>query len=171
MNPNKRNAGQGAFVALCGIVALSSVLLWASPAAARELPFKGRIDGTFVATATANPIIMLSQADAVGRTTHLGAFTKVTSDVFNVATGETVGSFTMTAANGDLLTGVYRGFLTFGATPGTFSWLLDATITGGTGRFLHATGEFVFIAEGSFDFVNGAVHGKYTETFEGTISY
>jgi len=99
------------------VIALGSLLLWASSAGAADLPFKGRIDGSFVLTPTPNPAIMLSEAHAVGLTTHLGAFTKVTSDVVNIVTGETEGAFTMTAANGDHLTGVYSGFLTFGTTP------------------------------------------------------
>ena len=142
-----------------------------SPAGAKELPFKGRIDGSFVATPTPNPAIYLAEAHAAGHATHVGAFTKVTSDVLNIATGAVEGAFTMTAENGDQLKGVYSGFLTFGTTPGTFSWRLNATITGGTGRFLHATGEFVFIADGDYVLVNGVAKGKYTETFEGTISY
>lgn len=142
-----------------------------SPAGAKELPFKGRIEGTFVATPTADPTIYLSAAHAIGNATHVGAFTKVTSDVLNVATGEIKGAFRMTAANGDQLTGVYSGFLAFGTTPGTISWVLNATFTGGTGRFLHATGQFVFIANGNYVIVNGVVSGKYKETFDGTISY
>jgi hypothetical protein len=142
------------------------------PQKERKVPFKGRIDGIFVGTLTPNSTIMLCAAHAVGRATHVGPFTKVTSDVLHIDTGEIEGAFTMTAANGDQLTGQYSGFSNR-TTLGTFSWLLNATITGGTGRFLHATGEFVFIANGdyAYDIVNGVVTGKYTETFDGTISY
>ena len=155
----------------CWVVALGSVLLCASPAGANDLPFKGRIDGSLVATPTANPAIYLDVAHAVGNANHLGAFTKVTSDVVNLATGEVTGAFTMTAANGDQLTGVYGGSFTFGPAPGTFSWVLNATITGGTGRFLHAIGEFVFIADVNYVVVSGVVNGNYTETFDGIINY
>ena len=173
MNSHKNKAGKFAGMTLKAILTtlFGSALLWASPAGASDLPFKGRLDGSFVATPTENPMIMVGGAQAVGLATHIGAFTKVTSDVTNIVTGEVVGAFTMTAANGDHLTGVYRGFLAFGASPGTFSWLLNATITGGTGRFLHATGEFVFIASGNAVVVDGIVNGNYTETFDGTISY
>ena len=187
MNPHKNRAGQfirmtlkaiptpAGFGSLAAtaywVVVLSGVLLWANPAGAAELPFKGRIDGSLVATPSPDPTIFLGEAHAIGHATHVGAFTKVTSDVINIATGEVEGAFTMTAENGDQLKGEYSGFLAFGTTPGTFSWLLDATITGGTGRFLDATGEFVFIADGDYVLVNGVVNGKYTETFDGTISY
>jgi hypothetical protein len=101
----------------------------------------------------------------------VGSFSKVTSDVVNLASGAVEGSFTITAANGDLLMGVYEGAITFGIVPGTFSWVLGATFTGGTGRFQNATGEFVFVAEGEFVVVDGVAYGEYSETFEGTINY
>ena len=146
-------------------------LLLAAPALGAEHPFKGRINGQFLATPTSNPAVYLGSAQAVGKSTDIGAFRKLTSDVTNIATGELEGSFTMTGANGDLVTGVYSGILLFGSTPGTFAWILGATITGGTGRFSHATGTFVFVAEGEFVLVDGAVHGEYGEIFEGTIDY
>jgi hypothetical protein len=152
------------------LVAVLGFLLSASFSDAAELPFKGRIDGSFILTPTANPTIMSGEADAVGIATHTGAFTKVTSDVVNIVTGEVEGSFTMTTANGDLVMGVYSGF-TVPKPDGTFSWVLNATLTGGTGRFVEATGDFVFVAEGTYVMVDGNIRGTYSETFEGTISY
>ncbi len=70
-------------------------------AASQTRPFKGRIVGQFVGTPTANPIVFDVVANAQGNGTNVGRFTKVTSDTFNIATGETTGSFTMTTANGD----------------------------------------------------------------------
>jgi hypothetical protein len=59
-----------------------------------------------------------------------------------------------------------------GGDPVGFSWVLRATITGGTGRFRNATGRFVFEARGTgvarADYV---LVGDYSETFSGTISY
>lgn len=143
-----------------------------SPAAAagQTRPFKGRIDGQFVTAPTDDPAVFLSQARAHGSATHVGRFTKVTSDVLNASTGELTGTFTMTAANGDLLTGYYTGFAV-PQTATTFSWFLNAAFTGGTGRFANATGEFVFVAQGEFVVVDGTIYGNYTETFDGTISY
>jgi hypothetical protein len=156
-------------IAMGAIVAAQFIT--ATLAHAEERPFRGRIDGKYVATPTQNPAIFSSEAHAVGRATHVGAFTKVTSDIVNVVTGWVEGSFIITTADGELLTGLYSGFLTPGATPGTFSWLLDAAFTGGTGRFSNATGQFVFIAEGQYVLIDGIIHGDYTETFEGTIDY
>jgi hypothetical protein len=156
-------------IATCAIVA--APFITATGAQAEERPFRGWIDGTYIASPTENPAIFSSEARADGRATHVGAFTKVTSDIVNVVTGWVEGSFTITTADGELLTGIYSGFLTPGAVPGTFSWLLDAAFTGGTGRFSNATGQFVFIAEGQYVFIDGKIHGDYTETFEGTIDY
>ena len=152
-------------------VILGCMLALACPAFAQERPFKGRIDGQFVTAPTAIPWIVTSQVAATGKGTHVGAFTKVTSDVIDLSTLWVVGAFTMTTANGDLLMGVYSGPLAFGNSPCAISWILNATIVGGTGRFQHATGEFVFIAEGEIVISDGVAHGSYTETFDGIIDY
>lgn len=153
------------------IILTVSVICLVSPltAAVQDRPFKGRIVVQFVATPTANPFIFNEVANASGNATHVGRFTKVTSDTFNVVTGEVTGSFTMTAANGDLLTGHYVDYVIRGAT--TFSWNLDSTITGGTGRYANATGTFVFEEQGQYQIVGADIHGNYTETFNSTISY
>jgi hypothetical protein len=165
-----RSLGQLSVTSRCVIVLASAILL-AGPVRAVERPFKGRITGQFVATPVPGSTIYLSAAQAIGNASHLGAFTKLTSDTFEAATGEVDGSFTMTVANGDHLTGVYGGLFVFGDTPGTFSWVLTATITGGSGRFSAATGTFVFTANGHATITDGVVHGNYTETFDGTINY
>ena len=135
-----------------------------------DLPFKGQIDGHLVTSPTQVPTILNGVAHAVGFGTQVGSFTKVTRDVIDLATDTVTGSFTMTAANGDLLTGVYSGPFVFGA-PGTFSWVLPATITGGTGRFSGASGSFVFKANVAFTGANGVFEGTYSETFDGTIRH
>lgn len=178
MDIKKRNSfsvtmaglGRLSLASRCALVLLSAIFL-VSPVRAGERPFKGRIDGQFIATPTADPTVYLGVAQAVGNGTHVGAFTKLTSDVINIATGRVDGTFTMTVANGDHVAGVYGGFFVFGSTPGTFSWELNATITGGSGRFSAATGTFVFVASGQDVITNGIVRGTYTETFDGTIKY
>jgi len=70
--------------------------------------------------------------------------------------------------------GHVRTFLQFA---GLFSLLLspgpapaaELPIAGGTGRFLHATGRFVLIAQGQLDVADGVTNGC-TETFDGTIN-
>lgn len=137
----------------------------------QERPFRGRIVGSFVSTPTSDPAIYNSIANASGNVTHLGVFNKVTSDVINMVLRTVEGTFIMTSPGGEQLTGNYNGTFSFGTTPGTFSWELNATITGGTGKFTYATGEFVFLANGDYIITDGNVIGDYTETFEGTIIY
>lgn len=137
----------------------------------RERPFKGRIGGKFLSTPTANPAVYNSVANATGNVTHLGVFSKVTVDVINLVSSTVEGIFIMTNQNNDQIRGTYNGTFAFGDTPGTFSWDLTATITGGTGRFSTATGQFVFLAAGVYVIEEGVVKGEYTETFDGTIIY
>ena len=137
----------------------------------QERPFKGRIVGSFVSIPTSDPAIYNSIANASGNVTHLGVFSKVTSDVINLVLKTVEGRFIMTSPGGEQLTGNYNGTFSFGDIPGTFSWILNATITGGTGRFSHAAGDFVFLANGKYTIADGNIIGEYTETFEGTIIY
>ena len=84
MNPHKNRAGQfirmtlkaiptpAGFGSLAAtaywVVVLSGVLLWANPAGAAELPFKGRIDGSLAATPSPDPTIFPAGA----RSPHCG---------------------------------------------------------------------------------------------------
>jgi hypothetical protein len=141
------------------------------PAGNQMLPFSGKILGSFVATPTIDTTVYLSVAHATGIATHIGRFTKVTSDTVNLSTLHIGGSFIMTAASGDQLTGVYSGSFSFGPQ-NTMSWVLNSSFTGGTGRFANATGDFVFWGEGHYSINNnGIVYCDYTETFNGNIIY
>lgn len=137
----------------------------------QERPFKGRITGNFVSTPTSNPAIYNSVANASGNVTHLGVFNKVTSDVVNIFSSTVDGTFIMTNYSGEQIKGRYSGTFSFGPVPGTLSWDLNATITGGTGRFSAAIGQFVFLATGDYVIEEGTFKGDYIETFEGTIIY
>ena len=52
------------------------------------------------------------------------------------------GVFDLTFDAGDVLSGNYSGFFTPTATPGVLNSTVDYVVTGGTGRFLGATGGF-----------------------------
>ena len=70
-------------------------------------------------------------------------------------------------SNGDTLVGTYDGALSLSGTPGVFNNAQDFVVTGGTGRFLAATGSFIGI--GTVDILgNGFADAK--ETFAGTLS-
>ena len=122
-----------------GLCLLLLLGVGAMPAAAKSVPFGGRVsavwdnifDGLFAPPAT---FVGGGPVTHMGKTTQRGTLTlgaAVAPDVF-----PGYGSVTITAANGDQLTFDYEGFLNAatGEGVGTF------TFTGGTGRFADATG-------------------------------
>ena len=125
------------------------------------VPFKGRLEGVVTITPLDPPFSFVSIA-ATGNATQLGRFTLQVPHTVNFATATGVGTFTFTAANGDLLTADFTG-LADTSTP-VFSIVEHATITGGTGRFAGATGSFT--ATRLFD----PVAGTTTGSIEGAIS-
>ena len=100
-----------------------------------------------------------------GHATHIGRFTEIQTHCVNSTTGEfTSGRFTVTGANGDAIFGTYSGHIvpttpTTGAIYGVF------VLTGGTGRFVGATGGGG--ATGTLDFVTGEANDL---VLRGTIS-
>ena len=75
------------------------------------------------------------------------------------------GTFNLTAANGDQLFSTTSGGL---EGPPHGQIVLTATIVGGTGRFVHASGTFTARFTQIVDFASGT--GSETGTFEGEIS-
>ena len=131
--------------------------------AGNQVPFKGGSSGVVTAVGFEAGIAFTHVAGE-GQATHLGRFT-VSGDVaVDVATGIPQGTWTLTAANGDML------FLAMGghgidATHGFGAF----TVVGGTGRFQGATGFYEQIITfavplGSSDSI------PYTDVLNGTIS-
>jgi hypothetical protein len=141
-----------------GLVLLGGL---SSPAAAGQQPFKGRLDG--VVTVVPAPPFLEVLIEATGNATHLGRFTLVVPHLVNPATRTGTGSYEFTAANGDVLFADFTGNATLVA-PGVFHVVETATITGGSGRFVDATGSFT--CERTFDVIAGTTTGS----FDGTIS-
>jgi len=121
-----------------------------------ELPFKGTYEGLeTVETASQHHL------DATGNATHLGRFT-VTANWTLASTGN-FGTSTWTAANHDEL---YTTFSRRGApAPPTITFTEIHHITGGSGRFAGASGDFTVIQTRglSMPYNNSA-------TFDGTIN-
>jgi hypothetical protein len=148
------------------LAAVLTALTLSGPAIAGEqVPFKGQSSGV-VTTVGFDPIagIVYAHGEGTGTATHLGYFT-VTGDVqIHLAAGIVLGTYTLTAANGDKL------FLTMGGGG------LDAThgfanfvVIGGTGRFQGATGTYKQIITFAAPQPQNPV--AYTEVLEGTISF
>jgi hypothetical protein len=138
-----------------------------STRAVQDVPFKGTLEGTFSFVPDPPPSTFASVdfGHATGEATHLGRFTLKGPHRVNLATipVTAIGTFEFTAANGDTLTASFTGMGTPSATPGISSIVETATITGGTGRFVGASGNF--IVERSVDLVTLTTTGS----FQGTI--
>jgi hypothetical protein len=146
-------------------VVLAALILSGPATAGKRVPFKGQSSGVVTAVGF-DPVegIAFTRVTGEGQSTHLGHFT-VTGDVgVEVATGIPLGTWTLTAANGDML------FLTMGGhgidpTHGFGAF----TVVGGTGRFQGATGYYeqiitFAVPPGTADII------PYTDVLEGTIS-
>ena len=128
----------------------------------REVPFKGRLEGTATITPGTPPFLSVS-IEGTGNATHLGRFTVEIPHVVNAMNRTSTGTYGFTAANGDTLTAGFTGQATL-TSPGVLSIVETATITGGTGRFADAAGSFT--VERLFNQVTGLTTGS----FEGTVS-
>ena len=122
------------------IMVLASTVLAAPSAAAREFLLKGSFD----ATETQQVVFPIAYVDAtgVGNATHLGLFTYDLQAELYLPTLTASASATLIAANGDMIFGEGSGQGTPTGTPGIVSIVEMYTITGGTGRFADATGNF-----------------------------
>ena len=144
---------------------LLSAALAGPGAAEKQVPFKGTSSGVVTAVGF-DPVagIAYTHVEGEGQATHLGQFTVTGNVAVDVATGIPLGTWTLTAANGDML------FLDMGghgidATHGFGAF----TVAGGTGRFQGVTGYYEQIITfavplGSSDII------PYTDVFVGTIS-
>jgi hypothetical protein len=136
-------------------------------AATKGVPFKGRLEGTYTFAPDPPPSPFASvHLEATGNATHLGRFTLDAPHRVNVANlpVTATGIFEFTAANGDKVTADFTGLGTPTESPGVFAIVETATITGGTGRFVGATGSF--IVRRMVDLASPVATGS----FEGTIS-
>ena len=144
------------------IIALAGATLTApAQAGAKELPLKGTLQS--VETYVVNPPTMSVTANGSGNATHLGAYTISYEVEVNLETLSGVGSAQIVAANGDVLYANLLGQATPTGTTDVFNVVEEFTITGGTGRFADASGNFTLNRE--VNITTGATSG----TMNGTI--
>ncbi len=113
------------------------------------------------------PPFLKQRITGIGHSSHLGKSTFEAISTVNLTTRPPFklgGTATFYAANGDAFYTVFTGTSTPNGD-GTSSVVINHTIAGGTGRFIHATGNFTAIAIADPSKPTGFV------TSEGYISY
>ena len=100
-----------------------------------------------------------------GQATHLGRLTETGDAAVDVATGNARGTWTLTAANGDMLFVKFEARPTIDSTHGIGAF----TVVGGTGRFQGASGSY----EQSITFTATpwSSDSTFTDVLKGTISF
>jgi hypothetical protein len=158
-------------IAACGPDAARDPLAPTAPRLARgdhaDAAKAKRIHGTLDAEETGvfqpgPPPRSVRHLEGRGTASHLGRFTLVADFTLNLATAAASGSVTLTAANGDVLTGTSTGRAVVGG--GIAAVTETVAVTGGTGRFAGATGTLTVLRR-----VVQAT-GVSSGTVEGTIT-
>lgn len=145
-------------------VAIALALCLAGPVSATgQIPFKGTLAGTATVTPLAPPVVAV-EIHATGTATYLGRFTLHAPHVVNQATLTAVGTYLLTAANGDTITADLAGTAVMLEPPNVIGITETATVTGGTGRFAGATGSI------QVERVFNRATGVTTGTLQGWIS-
>jgi hypothetical protein len=158
-----------------GLVMLLALLSIASPAAAKtsgaHLPFSGTLQAVESGIFNPGPPPTLALTGAgSGNATHLGRFTYSYAGVLNINpdfSGTGTLHYDFVAANGDHLYSVGDGVgVAVEGSPGTIHVVEVHTITGGTGRFAGATGNFTIdrlasgVVSGTLDGYVVLAHGN-----------
>lgn len=107
---------------------------------AENVPFKGTDQGGFQLPGACAGGSLEVVLNGTGHATRLGAYTYAATECFDAVSGAFAGSATLTAANGDTITGTYQGQVSVTADPDVITYQEELKLTGGTGRFAGATG-------------------------------
>jgi hypothetical protein len=151
----------GTSVAVIGCLILVAPL---AALAAQQVAFTGRDTGTFTFTPIPHSTLVRTDDVATGNSTF-GPYTLAGSELVDLATlSVTDGSYTITFAHGDTISGTYSGQAATTHSPGVITYLVTGPITGGTGRFAGVSGELTF--NGGADLNAGTLFDVIT----GTIS-
>lgn len=159
---------------ICRVLGLAAVVAFGvftrtNVAVAEELPFKASITGNAHLSPTDVPFVLRNDETGTGNSTHLGNFIWADTEYADFASipggVEVSGTFTMIAANGDKL---YGELSTVGSFDEDGNLVIHGAyrFTGGTGRFINATGS------GDIDAIAYLSPGlPFAGTFDGTIDY
>lgn len=127
-------------IALLLVIVLATTTLAAPLAGERQLPLSGSVQDVETQQ-VAFPTIIVNGTGS-GNATQLGLFTISYHALLNIPTLSATTSATVVAADGSSLTGTGTGQGMPTGAPGMVSIVETYTITGGTGRFTGASGNF-----------------------------
>jgi hypothetical protein len=152
------------FLRVAGLLGVLAALVMPMRAlAGAQLPFKGADSGVFTVPGGCDSGVQVVITGS-GSATYLGRYTYSSTECFNPDTGSFTGVPTLTAANGDTLTGTYSGQVFPTPDPNVIEYEEVLVVTAGTGRFAGAHGEFEVVG------VANLSTGEYAQTMSGTLS-
>lgn len=130
------------FVALMLLTLVAGAVFAASTAGEKELSFSGTLQD--VENDQRNPPTIYLHGDGSGSSAKLGQFTVHFEGIVHQANGvgTAVVAEHLTMANGDIIFAVGTGVGAASTTPGVNKLVEKFTITGGTGQFENANGEY-----------------------------
>jgi hypothetical protein len=126
-------------VALLALLAVLAVPVGAL--ASDQVPFKGADAGSWgTGSHDCGALLPVFVANS-GNATHVGRYSYSSHECVDLGAATYAGSFTITAASRDRLEGTYAGTFTVDSG-GNILYEQTNTVTGGTGRFVGASGSF-----------------------------
>jgi hypothetical protein len=125
---------------LVAVLAAIGGLQLGSAAVAQSVPHKEKAVGTINSLSFPDPGTAVQEWSGEGEATQMGRYTQSGSHSIDLTTGEVIGGFTSTAADGSTISGVYDGTVTE-IDPGVFLFDVTAHWLTGTGRLEGITGQ------------------------------
>lgn len=148
---------------------LALVVTGTGAAEATTVPFVVMLQGNASPAPTSDPCILINTETGTGQSATLGPVTWASTETVDVCAAgdaDVDGTFTITTAAGDTLTGTYRTSAHLDSQAGTITAVGRYKVTGGTGLFANAKGKGVIAASGSllppFAF-EGGLFGRLAE--------
>ena len=139
---------------LAGVAIAASAIVSHAQENSAAVLLRGTDIGHFTVATTKDPQLVITSDHSVGELTSVGGFTLTAEEHINLQTLQVrQARFTLTAGNGDHLTGTYQGTAHMVGMPNVIEYDVAGLISEGTGQFEGMSGAIVF--HGSADLGQG----------------